>query len=119
MTTTFVTQNEMRLLWKTSLERMIADCRASKKLPGGLLELIKHNLFAKYAAYNPQFDDIEIGVNECKHSTTSYADIRIYQFPLDELEERLTASFKTKRGDLEFYARVFKGKEFNDKILVL
>ncbi|MCX2836795.1 hypothetical protein OQ279_01410 [Salinimicrobium sp. MT39] len=119
MTTTYVTQNEMRSLWKISLGKMIESCRVNKSLPGGLVELIKHNLFAKYASYNAHLEKIEIGVNESKQRAASYPEITVYQFPLDELEDKLTASFQTTRGDLEFYARVFKGKEFNDNIFLL
>jgi hypothetical protein len=119
MTTTYVSQNDMRSLWKTSLGKMIESCRVNKNLPEGLVELIKHNLFAKYASYNAHLDKIEIGVNESKQSVASYPEITVYNFPLDELEGKLTASFQTTRRDLEFYARIFKGKEFNDYIFVL
>lgn len=116
---TYVTQSEMRSLWKSSLENMVKECRFNKRIPAGLLELIKHNLFAKYASYDADLDQIEIGVNESQQRATTYPTIRVYVFPLDELERRLGASRQNKRGDLEFYARILKGKDLSGNVFLL
>ncbi|WP_029034131.1 hypothetical protein [Salinimicrobium terrae] len=117
--TTYVTKGEIRFLWKTSLNIMIAECRINKKVPEGLIELIKHNLYVKYVCYNPATDSIEIGVNESMQRTATYPIIKVYQFPLNEVEDRLKDSYQTKRGDLEFYAKIFKGKSSENRMFVL
>ena len=115
----YVTQSEVKSLWKNSLKRMINECRTNKKVPEGLVELIKHNLFAKYVSYNAALDDIEIGVNESKQRAKTYPTIKIYNFPLNEVEDKLIAASQTTRGDLEFYARVLRGKDLNSRMVLL
>lgn len=115
----FVTRDEMKSLWKTSLERMICDCRMDKKAPEGLVQLIKHNLYAKFVSYDPATDRIEIGVNECLHPAKTYPTIRVSNFPLHELKQKLRTSHKPKRNDMEFYAKVLTGKDLSDQVFVL
>lgn len=114
----YVTQSEVKSLWNSSLKKMIGECRTDKKVPGELVELLKHNLYARYACYNAALDQIEIGVNESKHRAKTYPTIKIYSFPLDEVEEKLSASYKPGKGDLEFYARILKGKDSDGRMVV-
>ncbi len=115
----YVTQNEMISLWETSLESMISECKTSKKVPDSLIELIKHNLFAKYVCYNPAEQQIEIGVNESLQASKTYPTIKIYYFTLEEIEKTLLDSKKSKRGDQEFYAKVLKGRNAYDSMVFL
>ena len=117
--TTYVTQSEVRSLWGSSLERMITECRSNRKVPEGLLELIKHNLFAKYASYDADLDQIEIGVNESKQRTQSYPVISVYKLSLDEVVSSLTNSCQAGRRDMEFYARILKGQNSGTNVFVL
>ncbi|WP_029036709.1 hypothetical protein [Salinimicrobium xinjiangense] len=115
----YVTQSEVNALWKSSLKLMIRECRTTKKVPEALVEIIKHNLYAKYVCYNAAMEHIEIGINESQQSAKTYPTIQVYSFPLTEIANRLTASYKSKRGDLEFYAKVFQGKRLDDRMSIL
>ena len=115
----FVTSSEMKSLWKPSLRNMIRECRRNQKAPEGLVELIKHNLFAKYVAYDAATKQIEIGVNESAHRAKTYPTIKVYTIPLHELEQKLETSYKPKRYDMEFYAKILTGKDLNEKVWVL
>ena len=117
--TAYITQSEVKSLWKSSLRRMISECRTDKKVPEGLVELIRHNLFAKYVSYNAALDKLEIGVNESRQRTTTYPTIKIYSFPLNDVENKLLAIYQPGRGDLEFYAKILKGKDLNGRMVVL
>ena len=114
-----VTRSEMKTLWKSSVKSMIMECRMNKKAPEGLVELIRHNLFAKYVSYNPTTEQIEIGVNEALQPARTYPTITVSHIPLGQLEQRLKASYKPKRIDMEFYAKILTGKDLNDQVLVL
>jgi hypothetical protein len=115
----FVTRSEMKSLWKPSLGRMIRECRMNKKAPEALVELIKHNLYAKYVSYDAATEMVEIGVNESVNRAKTYPTIQVYMFPLHELEQKLKTSYKSKRYDMEFYAKILTGKDLNDQVLVL
>lgn len=115
----YVTQGEVKSLWNSSLKNMIRECRTQKRIPEDLVELIRHNLYAKYVCYDAAQEKLEIGVNESKQRATTYPTIKVYSFPLNEVEKRLEASYQTKRGDLEFYAKIFKGKRLDDRISIL
>lgn len=115
----YVTQNEVMTLWKTCLEAMIRECRTQKKIPAGLVELIKHNLFARYVSYDATLETVEIGVNESKHRTPTYPTIKVYRFPLNEVGERLLANYEPQKRDLEFYARIFKGAKLNKRMMLI
>ncbi len=115
----YVSKGEVRSLWKSSLEKMIEECRINKKVPEGLVELIKHNLYAKYVSYNVAGEKLEIGVNESRQRTTSYPTIKVYSFSLNEVEDRLLASYQPTRGDFEFYAKLFKGRRLDDRMSIL
>lgn len=111
---TYLTQSDVNSLLKTSMEKMISECRSTKHVPGELVELIKHNLYAKYVTYDTTKDYIEIGVNESKIPTTTYTTIKVSSFPLNEIWERLMTGYKQKPGDLEFYTKILEGKYSND-----
>lgn len=116
---TYVTQNEVKFLWNSSVKKMISECRTNKKVPERLVELIKHNLYAKYVSYNAELDNLEIGVNESRQRAANYPAIKVYSFPLQEVKDKLKASFQSERGDLEFYAKVLKGTDSNGRVVVL
>lgn len=116
---TFVTRSEIKSLWRPVFKKMIRECRMNKKAPDGLVELIKHNFFAKYASYEANTEMAEIGVNESVVGAKTYPAIKIYTVPLHELEQKLNASSKLKPSDMEFYAKILTGKKLNEKVLVL
>ena len=115
----YITQSEVRSLWESSVKTLLRKCRSDRKIPEGLVELIKHNFYAKYVYYNPEQEYIEIGVNESKQRAVSYPTIRVYCFSVDEVEDRLLASFQSNRVDLEFYAKILQGKNLNSSLHVL
>ena len=114
----FFTHSEMNSLWQLSIGNMIKECRTNKKAPEGLVKIIKHNLYAKYVSYDAATEMIEIGVNESEHRSGSYPTITVYTMALHDLENKLKASYKSNRYDMEFYAKIFTGKDPEDQIMV-
>ncbi|WP_324720820.1 hypothetical protein [Salinimicrobium sp. HB62] len=115
----FVTRSEMKSLWKPSLGSMIRECKRNRKAPHGLVELIRHNLYAEYVSYDAGTEVYEIGVNESINRAKTYPTIKVYTFSLHELEQKLKTSYKSTRYDLEFYAKILTGKDLSDQVLVL
>lgn len=115
----YLTHTEFSSLWKPSLEKMIRDCKTQKKIPQPLVKLVKHNLYAKYVNYDPATAEIEIGVNESSKPAETYATIQVYSFPLDELENKLVATCRSERGDIEFYAKTLTGRDSKEPIVIL
>jgi plasmid rolling circle replication initiator protein Rep len=115
----FVTQNELTVLFRSSLKDMIQQCRTSKKAPKKLVELVKHNLFAKYVVYNDAQESMEFGVNESTGRAAMYPTIKIYDLPLNALEKKLESSMQPNRRDQEFYAKLFSGKQPDEGIMLM
>ena len=115
----FSTQSEIESLWKSLLKPMISTCRSEKKVPEELVELIKHNFYAKYVYYDSEKDTLEIGVNEAKQRAVTYPSIEVYHFPLNEVENLIMASFQPNNWDLEFYAKILQGKRSEDRMIII
>lgn len=95
-------EHQMQQLVKTYAE----DCFSRYEMDPDFVELIKHNFFAKYVFYSKQNNIVEIGINESKDSSGSYPQIKVVQFPLSEVQSWMGRSFRFKKADLEFYARL-------------
>lgn len=115
----FVTRSEVKSLWKPSVKKMIRECKTRQKAPAGLVELIKHNLYAKYVSYDTTGEQIEIGVNESLQPAASYPTLSVYNIPLNELEQKLRASYKPGRNDVEFYAKILTQKSLKAQVLIV
>lgn len=103
---TYLSTRELRSLLGASIKQYVEECLAKQQIPEELVELIKHNFYAKYVHYNKEFNTIEIGVNESKTRATAYPEIKVISFPIEETSKWVDATFIEGKGDLEFYAKI-------------
>lgn len=93
---------------ETSLRSLVKnyaqECLDYGMIPKDFIELIKHNFYAKYVHYNQQEKVIEIGINENPYPSSTYPDISVYTFAVNNTTEWLMSSVKTNSFDMAFYA---------------
>ena len=102
----FLKPGEIKSSLSALVNYYIQECNTTGQIPLEFIELIKHNFLAKYVYFNKKDNTIEVGVNESKHRTELYPDIKIYSFPLDQTTGWLEESFKSGKADLEFYGKL-------------
>lgn len=102
----YLKEGEIKSSLGSLVKYYVQECVETQEIPQQLVELIKHNFFAKYVTYNKLEKTIEIGINESKHRSLTYPHIKVYSFPLEKTSEWIDSSFKTGRGDLEFYGQL-------------
>lgn len=115
----YLKTEELKSALQNVIELYVQDCLTSKKLPTELTEIIKHNYLAKYVHYNDAEKMIEIGINYSEPNTSTYPRIKVFSFPIEKTAHWLDYSFKTGKGDLEFYGAMLNRKNKLDSQYVV
>ena len=117
----YLTEKEIKKLMESSVKTFVRESIEHEKISEDLMELLKHNFYAKYAIYDREKRQIEIGVNETKRNSMTYPNIRLYSYPVDKASEWITKSLHWQRHDLEFYAKILSRKNdmLGEEIVVL
>lgn len=103
-------QNRKESLTGKLVKTYVEDFFRTGEISQDFIELIKHNFYAKYVAYDPAGKTIEIGVNETNDTSSIYPDIKVYNYSLEETNW-LDGSFRKNAFDIEYYERLLEKRK--------
>lgn len=111
----YQSRNQIQLELHKLLPHQIEECKECDKLPAALEELIKHNFQATFVCYDKKTNTIEVGVEE-QEEITSYPQITVHKFKLEEAVSQLTQTFRKSDQDLKFYGKLLAGNVSGNRI---
>lgn len=107
--TTYFRRNEIEHLMQQLVSKYAEECLSRAEMNLDFVELIKHNFLAKYVFYSKEKNVVEIGINKARGPYRSYPEIKVVRFSLAEVQSWMSQSYRFKKEDLEFYARLLSG----------
>lgn len=116
---TYLKEDEIRSILDQLIDKYSKECQRSSRLHPDLIDLIKHNFFAKYVDYDSATEMVEIGINESKERNPGYPDIKVYHYALSEISQWLGDRFRNSSFDLEFYAKIISRDRSSDSDVVV
>lgn len=116
---TYLKEEEIKVTLEKLIEKYTEECQKTGRLHPDLIELIKHDFFAKYVHFDSTTEMVEIGINESKERTPGYPEIKVYHYSLSETRQWLGERFKNSTFDLEFYAKIISRDQASDSDVVL
>ncbi len=116
---TYLTEEEIRVKLDRLINKFVEECRSTCMLHPDFIELVKHNLYAKYVYYDETTGMVEIGINESRDRSPGYPDIKVYHYSLSEAKQWLGQHFRNTKFDLEFYASLISKDQDSDADIIV
>ena len=113
--TTYQNKTQIQRELQEMLPHQIEECKTCDELPSTLEELIKHNFQATFVCYDKKTNTIEVGVEE-QEDITSYPEITIHKFKLEDAASQLKKTFRKSDHDLKFYGKILAGHGYINQV---
>lgn len=106
--TLYQSRSQVQSELQRMLPHQIEECKECDELPPALERLIKYNFAAAFVCYDKKTGMIEVGV-ENQEKVSTYPEITVHKFKLDEIKAQLQKTFRNSDHDLKYYGKLLAG----------